>query len=139
MSGAASEKKLKHLEMIQAVINRLASNSFRVKGWSVVLVTALLALGAQNGSARMALVSLIPVLVFWGLDGYYLSQERLFRALFNCVRAKDEVDFSMDVGRRRWRDWWLAVLSATSWPFYAALAAAALAGLALLGTTGDTT
>lgn len=139
MSGAALEKKLKHLEMIQGVINRLASNSFRIKGWSVVLVTALLALSAQNGSARMALVSLIPVLVFWWLDGYYLSQERLFRALFDCVRAKDEVDFSMNAGPRRWRDWRLAVWSATLWPFYGALAAAALAGLALLGTTGDRT
>ena len=99
MSGAASEKKLKHLEMIQAVINRLASNSFRVKGWSVVLVTALLALGAQNGSARMALVSLIPVLVFWGLDGYFLSQESLFRKLYDAVRKRKEgnINFSMNV------------------------------------------
>ena len=27
------EKKLKHLEFIQGVINRLAANSFQMKGW----------------------------------------------------------------------------------------------------------
>ena len=32
------QQKLKHLEFIQGVINRLATNSFLMKGWSVVLV-----------------------------------------------------------------------------------------------------
>ena len=32
------EAKLKHLEFMQGVINRLATDSFRVKGWVVVLV-----------------------------------------------------------------------------------------------------
>lgn len=40
------ERKLKHLELIQGVINRLAGNFFTVKGWSVLLVSALFALGA---------------------------------------------------------------------------------------------
>ena len=30
------QQKLKHLEFIQGVINRLATNSFQMKGWSVV-------------------------------------------------------------------------------------------------------
>ena len=36
--------KHKHLELIQGVINRLSTNSFLLKGWSVVLVSALFAL-----------------------------------------------------------------------------------------------
>jgi hypothetical protein len=32
--------KIKHLEMIQAVISRLANNSFLLKGWSITLVSA---------------------------------------------------------------------------------------------------
>ena len=32
------EKKIKHLEMIQGVINRMAGNSFALKGWSVTLI-----------------------------------------------------------------------------------------------------
>ena len=35
------ESKLKHLEMIQAVINRMASNSFVFKGWSVSIIAGL--------------------------------------------------------------------------------------------------
>lgn len=34
------EDQRKYLEMIQAVIARLASNSFILKGWSVTLVGA---------------------------------------------------------------------------------------------------
>lgn len=124
------EKKLKHLEFIQGVINRLASASFRMKGWSVVLVSALLVLSARASSFDPGLVSLVPVLVFWGLDGYFLSRERLFRDLYNIVRRQDEedVDFSMGVKRLRgtgrlWSgDWCSAVRSRTLWPFYGMLA-----------------
>ena len=42
------DKKIKHLEMIQGVINRMASNSFLLKGWTVVLVSALFALAAND-------------------------------------------------------------------------------------------
>ena len=37
---APMDRKIKHLEFIQGTINRLASDSFRMKGWSVVLVAA---------------------------------------------------------------------------------------------------
>ena len=40
--------EIAHLQMIQAVITRMASNSFLIKGWSVTLVAALFALAAAN-------------------------------------------------------------------------------------------
>ena len=45
------ESKHKHLEFIQGVVNRLASDSFRLKGWAVVLVAALFVL--LVGQARI--------------------------------------------------------------------------------------
>ena len=33
-----TEKVVKHLEMTQAIINRLGSNSFQLKGWSMILI-----------------------------------------------------------------------------------------------------
>ncbi len=37
------------------------------------------------------------MLVFWGLDGYYLRQERLFRTLYDRVRtATEDLQFSID-------------------------------------------
>ena len=92
------ENKRTHLQMIQGVINRMAGNSFNLKGWSVVLVSALFALAAGGDNVSFAYLALFPALAFWLLDGYFLRQERLFRKLYDRVRAKDEseIDFSMD-------------------------------------------
>ena len=38
------DAKLKHLESIQSVINRMGANSFRLKGWGVVLISVLMIL-----------------------------------------------------------------------------------------------
>jgi len=77
--------------MIQAVINRMGSNSFAVKTWSVGLVAALLAFAAEkDATAWRILVALVPVGIFWYLDAFYLRQERLLRRLFDAVRSDEE-------------------------------------------------
>ena len=120
------EAKLKHLEMIQGVINRLASDSFRIKGWTVVLVAALIAVLTREGRIDFSYVAFLPVLLFWGLDGYFLWQERRFRALYDFVRVKDEseIDYSMDIRlapTARKRTWFGATFSITLILFYVAL------------------
>ena len=130
------DAKIKHLEFIHGVVNRLATNSFRLKGWTVVLVSAVIVLLAREGRTEIAPVTLAPVMVFWGLDGYFLWQERLYRALYDHVRHVEEsqVDFAMDVGPFRTnfpRTWLGATLSKSLIGFYGALAVFAL-GLAAL-------
>ena len=95
------DQKLKHLELIQGVINRLSTNSFLLKGWSVVLVSALFALAAPESRAAFVYLAYIPAVVFWGLDGYFLWQERLYRGLYDYVRLQPDadIDFSMDTSR----------------------------------------
>ena len=120
------EAKLKHLEFIQGVVNRLATNSFQLKGWSVVLVSALFVLLAREGRVEFIPIGLVPVVFFWGLDGYFLWQERLFRALYGHVRTLDEnsIDFSMDIRRFKVgcaRTWLRATFSRTLIVFYGAL------------------
>lgn len=92
------EAKLKHLEMIQGVINRMANNSFLLKGWSVILVSALFALAAKDSNKLYIYLSYFPSLAFWVLDGYFLRQEKLYRKLYDKVRNinDSEIDFSMD-------------------------------------------
>ena len=92
------QAKLSHLQLVQAVVTRMGSNSFLLKGWSVTLVAALFALAAANTELRFVLLAYFPAIAFWLLDGYFLHQERLFRALYDHVRAQDEaeIDFSMD-------------------------------------------
>jgi len=92
------EKKHAHLKMIQGVVNRLSHNSFLLKGWSVVLVSALFALLAQSENQTFIYIAYLPAIAFWFLDGYFLWQERLFRVLYDRVRAmkEEEIDFSMN-------------------------------------------
>lgn len=92
------ENKQKHLEFIQGVINRMAGNLFFLRGWTITLIAALFALFSKGSNTDYIFIVYFPVIVFWILDGYFLSQERLFRALYDHVRKLDEkeIDFSMD-------------------------------------------
>lgn len=76
-----------HLPLIQGIINRMGNNSFLIKGWTVTLVAAIFALAATGTNQHFILVALIPIIVFWFLDSYYLKQERLYRELYNDVIA----------------------------------------------------
>lgn len=91
------ENKIKHLEMIQGVINRMAGNSFALKGWAVTLVAGIFVLAEKDTDKLYFLVAYIPVIIFWCLDSYYLLQERLYRSLYEKVRntSVDNIDFSL--------------------------------------------
>lgn len=92
-------KKQSHIEMIQGIVNRLSHNSFLLKGWTVVLVSALFALAAKDKNTLFIYLAYFPSIAFWCLDGYFLWQERLSRALYDYVRDLDEeeINFSMNV------------------------------------------
>ena len=117
------EKIVKHLEMIQGVINRLGHDSFLVKGWSMTLLVAAMIFIAQNeiSSEYLTLLFALPVIAFWILDGYFLWQGRLFRHIYNDYRKKDTTDFEMnpmkhiDKPKARWR---VATFSITLNIFY---------------------
>ena len=51
------EDKRKHLELVQGVINRMASNSFMLKGWAVTLVAGIFALAATDKDKLYFLVA----------------------------------------------------------------------------------
>ncbi len=115
------EKKLKHLELIQNVINRLANSSFFLKGWTVIFVAAVLGFATKDSKPHYVWLAAIPTVSFWLLDGFYLNQERLFRRLYDAVREtdEDEIDFSMNtVPFKKSGDWFKAIFSKTLLPFY---------------------
>jgi len=121
------DKKIKHLEMIQSVIERMGNNSFLIKGWSITLVSAIFVIAIQDKDKITALWTLFPAIIFWLLDGFYLWQERLLRSLYDHVRilAEKNIDFSMDTSkvrdvriRGRKNMWINAVLSKTLFPFH---------------------
>ena len=79
------QPNIKHLEFIQTIITRMNTNSFQLKGWTITIVAALLALFASTKNELFILVSLLPIIVFWFLDTYYLMQERKFQGLYNDI------------------------------------------------------
>ena len=122
------KNKQKHLEFIQAVINRMAGNSFLLKGWAVTLVAALFALSAKDTNHAYIPIAYFPTITFWILDGYFISQERLFRSLYDHVRklAEKDIDFSMNTSafRAKARNGWVcSMFSITLLCFYLSLVA----------------
>ncbi len=124
--------QVKHLELIQSVITRMAGNSFQIKAWGVALVAALLGFGVDRESAAIAGVAVFPALVFLWLDAYYLRQERLFRKLYDAVRqgkltaATDAFTMNTNDYRKRVDSWPRTMLASTIWPLHACTVVAAV-------------
>jgi hypothetical protein len=124
MTGLSNnlEKKLKHLDFLQLVITRMNVNSFLVKGWSVTLVAAMFAFAAKDANAKYGLITLLITGIFWILDGYYLSQERQYRVLFDVIRLEDEINIDFDMDARPYATgrctWWSSIFAFTLCVFY---------------------
>jgi hypothetical protein len=115
--------KIKHLEFIQNIIARFNTNSFFIKGWTVTLISALFALSSKDANQKYIVVSLIGIISFWILDGFFISKERQFRALYNKVAQTEEVDFMMNISEfeKDNMTWICGVFSKTLIPFYGIL------------------
>lgn len=96
------ENKRLHIQMIENIINRMSSNSFLIKGWSLTILGGLITVYLANINKPMSylilLLCLFFCLIFWISDTFYLREERCFRNLYEIVRKKDEenIDFSME-------------------------------------------
>jgi hypothetical protein len=100
------ESKIRHLEMIQRIIDRMANCSFMLKGWSITLVLGVFTLlGVENFKTCFYIVY-VPVLAFWYLDAYFLRQERLYRKLYEKIRLEDSPvsDFSLEISQEEESD-----------------------------------
>ena len=122
--------RVKHLEMIQGVIARMAHSSAWMKRLAIVVVGGAAALAVRGNSAANTLPILAVILtaIFWLMDARYHQQERWFRALFEAVRKEDashRPDFRM-IPAEEIRSQFRLSQSTFSWssfPYYGALAA----------------
>ena len=125
--------------MIQAVVARLGSNSFLIKGWAVTLAGAFVGLAVNAEDCSLAHIGVASLLIFWGLDGYFLRAERRFRTLAERVRKFDAKIEPFFMGatagsfieefdkKQRWNLSWAG--ASASWTlliFYGTLACASL-------------
>lgn len=93
--------KVKHLEMIENLIERMAKNCFQLKAWTMALVALIGGLAAKDSERKFIIIAFIPIIVFLLLDTYYLRIERQYRMLYKTITAKDDdkIDFSMELSQ----------------------------------------
>lgn len=119
-SDANSDIKIAHLGFIQNIINRMAGNSFLIKGFAITFVTTLYSYLLDKHCVQ---IIFIPIFLFWYLDSYFLYQEKLYRKLYEKV-AKNEIlsnEFSLNVSicAGKVESFWKVLLwNKTILPFY---------------------
>lgn len=97
----------KEIDLIQGIINRMAHNSFLLKGWTITIIVAVLALSKDtlvtNDLTYFSIILLIPLVVFWYLDAFFLHKERCYIKLYDWVienRSKT-TEFQYNLNYRR--------------------------------------
>ncbi len=75
----------------------MGQNAFNAKTWAVTVMAAVFALGPAfaNGSKGSGIV-VVPLLLFWGMDAYFLRQEYLFRRLYDAAVRGEAPTYSMN-------------------------------------------
>lgn len=81
-----AELNVKQLEMLQSVVARMAGYGVNFKSYCISVVTAVCGFAVTLNKPSLALVALIPLIVFALIDAQYLRIERRFRALFDQMR-----------------------------------------------------
>jgi hypothetical protein len=120
------------LQMIQAIITRLAGNSAALKGFAVTIVTALLGISINTHRASYAWLGAYPVAVLGLLDAYYLALERNYRDLYTTATGQSESVWDLAAKKASLADVAKAVRSPSVSVFYAA-ALLAVVLVALMG------
>lgn len=117
-----------YINILQALINRMASNSAAAKTWCITLVSAIMVFASDNSLSDAVWIALIPVLLFLFLDAYYLGLERGFRLVYNefikklhdgSAKSSDLYLFNLSPQSANiWLSTSKAILSTSVWPFY---------------------
>lgn len=88
-----TEDERNYVNLLNDAINRMASNSANAKSYLVAIVAALLAVQMPNkDNAYIILSALVPTLLFYWMDCYYLSLEKRFRNLQSAFINKEVND-----------------------------------------------
>ena len=117
-----------YISILQENINRMASNSANCKTWLVTILAALLAIQVSLQELQGILwIALIPTILFYILDSYYLGLERRFIKIENNFVEHEKADNTlysrlydfdtksiMGDGKATWQ----AMGSASTFPFY---------------------
>lgn len=80
------EVLVKEIDLIQSCINRMAQNSFIIKGWTISLNGILLGVLADKGYTKsIPIICMISIICFWYLDAFFLRTEKLYRWKYEWI------------------------------------------------------
>lgn len=123
-----TEDERNYINLLNDAINRMASNSANAKSFLVAIVAALIAIQMPNkDNAYVILSALLPTVLFYIMDCYYLSLEKRFRNLQKAFINKDtDTEGNIIAGVYQYNIYdikgkqplWKAVKSWSTTPFY---------------------
>ncbi len=86
---------VERLKLIQNLIDRMARNSFALKGWAVTLVGALLTLAANDADRTIVAIAIYILIAMATLDAYYLALERAYRHLYDTATTAPVTEWGL--------------------------------------------
>lgn len=92
MSDGLCDDRIRHLEMLQAAIARMAGAAAAIKNLSLIIGAGALAFLATSKEPTLALFAALLTVAFWFLDARYLQQEKWFRDMFDKERGLDPTE-----------------------------------------------
>lgn len=84
-----ADLRIKHLEMVQTIISRMASYGSSFKGYCITVVTAVCGFALTMHRPAVIMLAFLPLIAFAIADTQYLRTERRFRLLYDNIRADD--------------------------------------------------
>lgn len=83
------EELHKEIDLVQGCINRMAQNSFHIKGWTVTIFAVVLALLPEKIAPTHAIllggVMLATSIMLWYMDSFFLTAEKNYRQIYSWI------------------------------------------------------
>ena len=97
--NSSSYDKAVHLGFIQAIVARLANNSFLIRGWLIAILIGSLAVSdsISKNLSSLPIFYFSLIMIFWFSDAYFLYQERQFRKLYSLANEDNFQDYTMKI------------------------------------------
>lgn len=118
-----NDGRMKHLEILQYVISRMGSNSFSIKGWTVVLFSGFMIFFFKEVDKYFwySPLLLLVIISAWAFDSYFLRLERGFRKQYDSVARMESTCLPFEIKPILSDTFWKVFFSKSLLAFYITL------------------
>lgn len=105
-----NQELYKEIDLIQSCINRMAKNSFMIKGWALTIFAGVITFSkmeAINNLWMLICTILVPYVAFWLLDAFFLHTERKYCKMYAWViqeRKRGNTEYQYDLNPERFKE-----------------------------------